>query len=244
MQDNSTGYTFTVFMSVPIDHSAVFIIIPAFNEQAVIRAVVEDLLPCKYNLVVVDDGSEKPLENLLTNLPVHLLRHPVNIGQGAALQTGIEFALAKNAEYIVSFDADGQHHAADIEKLITPLLNDKADIVLGSRFMEGSMHNMPVKRKMLLNIARVLNFLFTGLWLTDAHNGLRAMNRKAASSIRLRENRMAHATEILSLIKKNKLRFTEVPVTVTYTSYSQKKGQALGSGFRIVFDLLLNKIFR
>ncbi|HEX7846875.1 MAG TPA: glycosyltransferase family 2 protein [Chitinophagaceae bacterium] len=231
-------------MSIPENRSAVFVVIPSYNEQTVIRSVIEDLLPYGYNVVVVDDGSENTMNGLLHDLPVYLLRHPVNLGQGAAIQTGLEFALSKNAEYIITFDADGQHLAADIEKLLEPLASGKADIVLGSRFMKGAAHNMPAKRKTLLQIGRRLNYLFTGLLLTDAHNGLRAISRKAAMKIHITENRMAHATELLSIIKKNKLRYTEVPVTVTYTAYSRKKGQALGSSFRIVFDLLLNKIFR
>ncbi len=238
------GYTFTLFMSTPANQEEVYIIIPAYNEQNVIRPVVEGILQHGYNVVVIDDGSVHPMDTTLAGLSIHLLRHPVNMGQGAAIQTGVEFALSLGAAYIITFDADGQHHPENIVSLLAPLREDKADISLGSRFLEGSVHNMPAKRKFLLQFGRRLNYLFTGLFLSDAHNGLRAMNRKAATAIRLTENRMAHATEILSLIRKNKLRYTEVPVTVTYSEYSRKKGQALGSSFRIVFDLLLNKIFR
>lgn len=238
------GYTFTQSMSIPINKPKVFVIIPAFNEQQVIRSVVETVLSHFYHVIVIDDGSELPMNDLFKGLPVQLVTHPVNLGQGAALQTGIEFALSENADYIVTFDADGQHHAKDINALLEPLMQDKVDITLGSRFMEGSVHNMPLKRKILLQIARGLNYFFTGLLLTDAHNGLRAMNRKAAAAMQIRENRMAHATEILSLIKKNRLRFIEIPVTVTYSAYSKKKGQGLGGSFRIVFDLFLNKFFR
>ena len=231
-------------MSNHVNQKSVFVIIPSYNEHTVIRPVVESILSLGYNAVVVDDGSDEAMDSLLKGLPVYLLRHPVNMGQGAALQTGIDFALVHGANWIVSFDADGQHHAEDIEKLLQFVREDKADIALGSRFMEGSVHNMPKKRRFLLQLGRRINYFFTGLLLTDAHNGLRAMNRTAATIIRITENRMAHATEILSLIRKNKLRYTEVPVKVTYSDYSKKKGQALGSSFRIVFDLLLNKIFR
>lgn len=231
-------------MSIPNKLSEVFVVIPSYNEQAIIRTVIEGILPFGYSVVVIDDGSENSLEDELNGLPVYLLRHPVNLGQGAALQTGIDFALSQNAGWIVSFDADGQHHPEDIQKLLEPLFEDKADIALGSRFLEGSIHNMPQKRKFLLQLGRRLNYLFTGVFLSDAHNGLRAMNKKSASNIRIRENRMAHATEILAEIRRNRLRYIEVPVRVTYSDYSRGKGQALGSSFRIVFDLLLNKIFK
>ncbi len=231
-------------MSVPDNLKKVFIVIPAYNEKAVIRNVLENFRSTGYHVVVIDDGSDEPLNGLLNNLPVYLLRHRVNMGQGAALQTGIEFALSKNADFIITFDADGQHQATDIPALLQPLLEDKADITLGSRFLEGAAHNMPSARKWTLQLARCLNFLFTGLFLSDAHNGLRAMNSKAAQAIHIRENGMAHATELLAQVKKKKLRYAEVPVNIHYSTYSRQKGQSIWSGFRIVFDILLNKIFK
>ena len=231
-------------MSIPVNNRSVFIILPAFNEQAVIKPVIEKLLSFHYQVVVIDDGSATGLSSPLKDMPVYLLRHEVNLGQGAALQTGIEFALSKEAQWFITFDADGQHDAADIAALILPLSKDEADIVFGSRFMEGAAHNMPVKRRSLLKIARWLNYFFTGLLLTDAHNGLRALNTKAAQTIRLKENGMAHATEILSQVKKQRLRYAEVPVNIRYTEYSRQKGQTIWSGFRVFFDLLLNKIFK
>ncbi len=230
-------------MSSHINPSEVYVVVPAYNEQAVIRNVISELVLCHYNIVVVDDGSKETLNNYLLDLPVFLLHHEINLGQGAALQTGIEFAKEKNAKYIITFDADGQHSAADIEQLLEPLKENKADITLGSRFIEGAQHNMSNKRKQTLQIARFINYLFTGLKLSDAHNGLRAFNQKAFANIKINENGMAHATEFLSFIKKNKLRYKEIPVTIRYTDYSKKKGSTIWSGFRIFFDLLLNKIF-
>lgn len=244
LQDTSGGFTFTPFMSNHINPKEVFIVVPAFNEDTIIRQVVNDLLLYQYRVVIIDDGSETSLYPRLKDFPVFFLRHEANLGQGAALQTGIEFALSKNAKYIVTFDADGQHRADDIEKLLQPLANDEADITLGSRFLPGANHNMPAKRRMLLQIGRRLNYLLTGLMLTDAHNGLRAMNIKAAASIQITENRMAHATELLTQIQKKRLRYKEIPVTIQYTDYSKKKGQSAWNSFRIFFDILLNKIFK
>jgi polyprenyl-phospho-N-acetylgalactosaminyl synthase len=231
-------------MSSPINTKNVFVIIPAYNENTIIESVIRQLLPYKYNIVVVDDGSAKSLAPLINELPVYLIRHKINLGQGAALQTGIDFALSKKAGYIVTFDADGQHQATDIEKLLQVLIHDKADIVSGSRFLKGATQHMSYMRKQLLQIARYVNYIFTGQLLTDAHNGLRAMTREAAQKIRIQENGMAHATEILHQIKKEKIKHKEVPVEIHYTEYSKKKGQTLFSGFRIFFDLLLNKIFK
>ena len=237
------GFTFTHYMSLPADPKKVFIVIPAFNEQEMIGKVLEELASYPYQLVVVDDGSTMLLDETIKKFPVYLLRHKVNLGQGAALQTGIEFALAKQAAYIVTFDADGQHVASDIPGLLEPIISGKADVVLGSRFI-GIKNEIPTQRKKLLQFARYINFFFTGMLLSDAHNGLRAFSREAAAKIHLRQNGMAHATEIITVIKKKKLRYEEVPVTVRYTEYSKQKGQTAWSSFRIFFDILLNKIFK
>jgi len=231
-------------MSTQISPNNVFVIIPAYNESTTIPLVTRQLLSYRYNLVIVDDGSDSCLYPLLKGMPVYFLRHSINLGQGAALQTGIEYCLSQNAQYIVTFDADGQHDPEDIKKLLDTLVQQNLDIVLGSRFIRGAVHNMSPRRKVLLHVARYLNYFFTGLMLTDAHNGLRAMTQAAAQRLQIVENRMAHATEILSQIKKKKLRYAEVPVRVHYTHYARQKGQTGWNSFRIFFDLLLNKIFR
>ena len=244
MLESLQDFIFTQLMSIHINPKDVFVVMPAYNENTIIRSVIQELLPCHYNIIVVDDGSVKPLFPLLHKMPAYFIRHKVNLGQGASLQTGIEFALTKQAKYIVTFDADGQHQVSDIERILQVLIAEKVDIVCGSRFMDGSLHNMSFMRKALLQIARYINFFFTGLLLTDAHNGLRAITAEAANKIKITENGMAHASEILYQIKKRKLRYREVPVTIHYTAYSKQKGQTLASSFRIFFDLLLNKIFK
>ena len=231
-------------MSTHINPSSVFIIIPAYNEHYVIQTVVKQITDLSYSVVVIDDGSNESLFSALKNASVYFLRHRINLGQGAALQTGIEFAVSKNASHVITFDADGQHDPEDIDKLIGILSSSSSDIVFGSRFLKGSAHNMPIKRKIVLQAARFLNYIFTGVLLSDAHNGLRAMNTKAANVIQLKENRMAHATEILYQVKKNKLKYIEAPVTVLYTPYSIKKGQTVKSSFRILLDIILNKLFK
>lgn len=231
-------------MSTPFDPTSVFVVIPAFNEEAVINEVIGKLLPYKYSLVIVDDGSAIPLRSIIDTAKVNLLRHKINLGQGAALQTGIEFALSRHAEYIVSFDADGQHEASGIAILLEPLIGKKAGIVFGSRLMKGGTHNMPAGRNFWVQSGRIVNFLFTGLYLSDAHNGLRAMTGETALLLHIRENGMAHASEILIQVKKNKIAYMEVPVRINYSDYSIKKGQKGSHSLRIVFDLILNKFFK
>jgi len=177
-------------------------------------------------------------------LPVYYIKHRVNLGQGAALQTGLNFAKMQVAQIVVTFDADGQHSAGDINRLIAPLLDHTADIVIGSRFLDIENESMPLVRKMILQSARFVNLLFSGILLSDAHNGLRAMNQKAINAIQISENRMAHASEILLEIKSHHLKCIEVPVNIRYTEASIKKGQSSIDSIRILFDLVLHKLFK
>jgi glycosyltransferase involved in cell wall biosynthesis len=231
-------------MSTHIKPSSIYVIIPVFNEQEVITDVIDKLKNAGYSIVIVDDGSELLVSSMLKNQQVHSLRHKINLGQGAAIQTGITHALSCGAAYLVTFDADGQHDHADIPALIKPLVNDKVDIVFGSRLMKGGSHNMPKGRNFWIQAGRIVNFFFTGLLLSDSHNGLRAMTAEAASKIHIAENRMAHATEFLVQVKKNKLSYCEIPVNILYTPYSLKKGQKGSNGLRILIDLIINKLVR
>ena len=225
------------------DKKSIFVVIPCYNEAGIIRETIAAVIEKGYSIIVVDDHSTDNTKEQLKEVPLIYLHHRVNMGQGAALQTGISFALRKEAEYLVTFDADGQHDVSDIDGMLHKLKEDQFDIILGSRFLPGAGGNISAGRKLLLKAACYLNYLFTGILLTDAHNGLRVMNRHAAESIHLKENRMAHATEILKEIKKHGLKFGEFPVQIHYSSYSKKKGQSLLNSVRIFFDLVLNKIF-
>lgn len=221
----------------------VFVVVPVFNEVDVIARTLTELLVTDYQVVVVDDGSKDGTWYEVNKLPVFALRHPVNLGQGAALQTGTAYALLQGAEIIVHFDADGQHRVEDIAALIAPLRQGAADVALGSRFLRPQdVQAIPPARRTLLRFARLVNGALTGVWLSDAHNGLRALTREAASKIRLRENRFAHASEILGQIRKAHLRYVEVPTQIIYSDYSQAKGQSAWNALNILIDLILQKI--
>ena len=219
----------------------VWVVIAAYNEARVIGQVVASLCAAPYRVVVVDDGSTDGTAEAAAAAGAILVRHPINLGQGAALQTGIELALSRGAGTIVTFDADGQHRAADVAKLVDALAAERADFALGSRFL-GTTLEMPASRKILLRAATWFTRLTTGLKLTDAHNGLRAMTRRGALSIRLRQNRMAHASEILGQIAASGLEYVEVPVTIEYSGYSLAKGQRSGDFVAILLDLFARRL--
>ena len=217
-----------------------FIVIPAYNEENNIAGVIDNLavLYPWAKIIVVDDGSKDCTAEVSRQAGASVLKHIVNSGQGAALATGTEYALDSGADFIVHFDADGQFEAEDVAILIEPIKTGRAEVVLGSRFLSQANHIPFSKKYFILPLARVVNFLFTGLWLSDAHNGLRAMSRRAAESIKITQDRMAHNSEIIAQLRKNNLKFMEVPMTVKYHRY----GQGLAGGLKIIKDLILQKI--
>lgn len=220
-----------------------WVVIPAWNESRAIEDVVVRVRELADHVVVVDDGSEDATASLAVKAGAIVLRHPINLGQGAALQTGITFALKSNAQWIATFDADGQHQAGDIAGLFDSMARSGADVALGSRFL-GSAPGMPRHRRALLKMAVLYTRATTSLRVTDAHNGLRLFTRAAASKIRILQNRMAHASEILECIAQYGLRFVEVPVTIVYTEYSMHKGQRTGDALKVLTDLVVGRFHK
>lgn len=224
-------------------NESVWVVVAAYHEAPVIGRVVADLIRHRYPVVVVDDGSRDDTGRRASLAGATVITHAVNLGQGAALQTGIQFALGRAADYIVTFDADGQHRASDIATLLDSLRTQSADFALGSRFL-GHAPAMPLARRALLKAATWFTRFATGLQLTDTHNGLRAMTRRGAGHIALRQNRMAHASELLHQIAQSGLRYVEVPVTIEYSAYSLAKGQRLSDSLRILVDLSAQRLHR
>ena len=220
-----------------------YIVVPAYNEAAAIHRVVEELRAGFPRVIVVDDGSSDPTSSEARRAGATVLRHILNRGQGAALQTGIEYSVRHGADIVVTFDADGQHRTEDISRLIDALDKTGADIAIGSRFL-GLRSNVPTIRRFTLRLGALFMRVTSGVALTDAHNGLRAMRRRAAEQIYLTIDGMAHASEIIDQINRLKLKVTEVPVVIHYSEYSVAKGQSSLAAFRIAFDYLMKRIFR
>jgi glycosyltransferase involved in cell wall biosynthesis len=227
------------------DARKIIVMVRAYNEVQMIRQTIAELLRSGYEVAVVDDGSTDGTWNAIQELPVHCVRHPINLGPGAAFQTIIEYALLAGAEVLVNFDADGQHRVEDIEVLLAPILAGDADVALGSRFLRaGDASSIPLVRRAVLQGARLVNFLFTGMWLTDAHNGLRVLTREAAHCLDLRETGFAYATEMLGQIRRHQLRCVECPTHIRYTEYSLGKGQRLSNALNVFLDLVVGRMVR
>lgn len=221
----------------------IWVVIPAFNEASRIRATLEELLPHQRDVVVVDDGSPDDTANVAKACGVWVVRHPINRGQGAALQTGIDFARLRGAAIIVTFDADGQHDPADIPALLVPVLSGEAEIALGSRFL-GTTVGMPLSRRIVLKLGVLFTRFASRIRVTDSHNGFRAFSRSAVDALRIRQDRMAHASEILDEIRRLGLSYREVPVTVRYTAATLAKGQSSWNAVRIVWQFLVGKVVK
>lgn len=219
------------------------VVVPAYNEAAAIRSVVTALRRDFPRVVVVDDGSADRTAAEAEGAGAAVLRHIINRGQGAALQTGIDYALRNGADVVVTFDADGQHRVEDVHRLVEALGRDRADVAIGSRFL-GLRSEVPLFRRILLRVAALFMRATSGVALTDAHNGLRALTRGAAERIRLTIDGMAHASEFVDQIRVHRLKVAEVPVVVHYSEYSLAKGQSSLAAFRIAFDYLMKRLFR
>jgi len=220
----------------------VAIIVPVYNEGQVVAEVVNEVASIFPNIICINDGSADNSAEEVGKTPAVLIDHPINLGQGAAIQTGIEYALANpKIQYFVTFDADGQHNIKDVPVMLDHLKNKQLDIVIGSRFM-GIIHNISPVKKAFLVLAHIFSAFDSGINLSDPHIGLRVFNRKFAEGLNITMPDFEHASEIVHRIKEGNYAYGEMPVSVTYTDYSKAKGQPMLNAVNITFDLLLNRI--
>ena len=217
-----------------------WLIVPCYNEGTVIFDVLTHARETFPNIVAVNDGSRDDSAAQIRAAGAHLVNHPVNLGQGAALQTGVEYARAQpGARYFVTFDADGQHQVKDVVRMVERLRAEPVDIIVGTRFAGQDNSQVPWIKRVVLKTVVLLSPRTKKLGLSDAHNGLRAFNRKVADEMNIRMNGMSHASEIVTMIDNNGWRVDEEPVDILYTEYSMSKGQSLINGVNILADGLV-----
>lgn len=220
------------------------IIVPAYNEEQTIGRVLDGLKHVKIEglekeIVVVDDGSSDNTKNEAESRRVTILTHIINRGLGGALGTGLIYARQTNADYVVTFDADGQHRSEDVKKVIAPLAKHEADVVIGSRMITKS--GMPLDRKIINLAANVVNYLLWSVWVTDTQSGLRAFSKEAVEKIEIKMNKMEVSSEFLKEIGRHHLRVAEIPIQAIYTQYSKSKGQKNANAINVLVKLLVYK---
>ena len=210
-----------------------------YNEEQVIFQVITELRSIFPHVVCIDDGSTDASAVKAMEAGAIVLRHAVNIGQGAALSTGFSW-VQKNScfSYVVTFDADGQHRPQDALRLVEELENKKVDVVFASRFLEQDQATIPLAKRIILKSVAKITKTLTDVELSDAHNGLRALTVEATRAIDLTQNGMAHATQFVSLVLQGGLKYSELPVTILYTPYSRSKGQSILNSVNIALDLI------
>jgi polyprenyl-phospho-N-acetylgalactosaminyl synthase len=218
-------------------YAGVWIVIPAFNEATVIGEVIADVRSVFDHVVCVDDGSADGTGEIARAAGAHLVRHPINLGQGAAIQTGVEYARRQpGAGVFATFDADGQHRVKDVAAMVDRLSVGDVDVVIGTRFGSHDGSRPPFLKRIVLQTAARLSRRGRRLGLTDTNNGLRVFNKKVADGLDITMSGMSHANEFVMLIAENHWRVAELPVEVLYTDYSKSKGQPLLNGVNIIFD--------
>lgn len=223
-------------------HDDVVVVVPALNEQRVVGGVVSGLRQQFGRVICVDDGSTDATGREANVAGATVVRHPVNLGQGAAIQTGFAFALTDpSVRWVITFDSDGQHRVADALSLLQLARDRHVDVVLGSRFLDGEPE-MPFVRRQVLRAGIRFTRWTTGLPLTDAHNGLRVLTRRAVEAMDLTLTDMAHASQLLGLIARHELSYVEAPVTIDYTDYSRSRGQSSLNALNIAFDLAVERM--
>ena len=226
-------------VSTSHDYRDSWLVVPVYNEASVISDVIAEALLTFPKIVCVDDGSSDGSADEASRAGAHVVRHPINLGQGAALQTGFDYVLRDaTARFAVTFDSDGQHLVSDAVNMVERLRQEDLDVVLGSRFLDQRTKASSLKR-IVLKLAVIFTNLTTGVRLSDAHNGLRAFTIEGLAQIRIRQNRMAHASEIVAQIGRARLRYAEEPVHIVYTDYSRSKGQSLWNSVNILVELIL-----
>ena len=215
------------------------VVVPLYNEASVIAGVISDLREHFDRVVCVDDGSSDGGGEVARGAGATVVTHPMNLGQGAALQTGIEWARRTgDVDYLITFDGDGQHQVSDVVDMLDYSRRRDIAIVFGSRFLDKRT-KPGLSKKIVLKVAVLITRVVTGLQLTDAHNGLRVIRSDALEHVNLIQDRMSHATEIVHQLAKSKLKWKEYPVEVLYTEYSKRKGQSLLNSINILFDLIV-----
>lgn len=230
---------------IPPITSNIYIILSCYNEEETLEEVVTGLVERGFKVLIIDDGSKdnspiiaRKLVDKYYGMVTHY-RHTINVGLGGAIKTGIKAALKKNADIMITFDADGQHDPDDLYNMYPPLQEDKADVVIASR----DFKDMPTGRRFGNTVMNYITYIFQGKMVTDSQSGLRAFTNKAARQLQLKSAQYGVSSEIIGEIKRRNLRLKEVPMTTIYDERTIQKGTNTIVGLKIIFEFL-NETFK
>ena len=212
--------------------------IPAYNEEKNIASIILKLKKITEDIIVCDDGSNDLTADIVTKMGSVLITHPKNLGYGAAIRSIFLKAKELNADILVTFDADGQHRIEDINKVMEPLINEEADIVIGSRFLDSEgQKEIPTYRKFGIKAITALTTTSIKENISDSQSGFRAYSKKVLQEIMPSEFGMGVSTEILIKSSKKKFRIKEVPIIVLYEGDTSTQNP-VSHGFSVVLSTI------
>ena len=221
-----------------------YIVIPAYNEATRLPGVLKRVSHLGYeHIVVVDDGSDDKTTEVARDHHVIVVRHPINLGVGAATQTGINYALNQGAKYIVTLDGDHQHLPDDIEHLLAAIKKHDADLVIGSRFLKKD-NEIPISRVFYNKIANVITYIIAGVSVTDSQSGMKVFSRRYAQANELNCNGFEFCVEMIRNAARTDHVVMEIPISVKYTHDTMQKGQSLFNGIKMIGRLIQLNFFR
>ncbi|UCC44841.1 MAG: glycosyltransferase family 2 protein [Candidatus Zixiibacteriota bacterium] len=217
-------------------------VVPAWNEQANIRAVINDLRlhQSEIDIVVVDDFSSDETAATARTANVTVLELPVNLGIGGAVQTGFMYARDHGYEIAIQFDGDGQHRAVEIDTILGPIRQDRADVVIGSRFTGGSRYSVGFFRWAGITLLRWLSRLLTGYRVTDNTSGFRAFNRQAIEFLARFYSQDYPEPQAVIELYRNRFRIEEVPVEMVPRRHGKSSIRKLKSGYYMFKVIMAN----
>lgn len=219
----------------------------------VLKETLKKILDAGYeNILVVDDGSRDDSQKIVEKIAekhkgIICVSHSQNRGGGAALETGFEYMRRyAEVEFIITFDADGQHQIEDVEKFFKAFSKyPHLEVVFGSRFLKkGSMKHIPPFRRSVLRLGKIFTKMMSGITLSDAHNGYRVFRSETLQKIHLTADSMAYASELVEQVAQHKISYAEVPVNILYTQYSLAKGQKSSNAIFIALHTIWSKFLK
>ena len=218
------------------------VIIPAFNEEKAIKSIIEKSFKYVDDVLVIDDGSSDNTHSIVKNTNALLIKHDTNLGKGVSLKDA--FSEVSNYDVVVTIDGDGQHNPSEIPSLIKPILDGEADLVNGSRYLDGFDDDTPAYRRIGQRVLDIATNITSGTNVTDSQSGFRAFRGNTLKCYRFRDTGFGIESEMLADASENNLKIVEVPITVRYDVENSSTKGPVSHGVGVLFKIIKDKIIR